>query len=55
VIPPADLVNKFDTFCQSVFDTIFANGLENEQLSTVRDALLPQLMSGEIDVSDIDL
>lgn len=55
VIPPADLVNKFDTFCQSVFDTIFANGLENEQLSTVRDALLPQLMSGELDVSIIDL
>ena len=31
------------------------NRLENERLSSLRDALLPQLMSGELDVSDIDL
>ena len=55
VLPPFDLVSKFDTYCQSVFDMIFANGLESEQLSVIRDALLPKLMSGEIDVSDIDL
>ena len=55
VLPPADFVNRFDVFCQSVFDTIFANGLENEQLSTVRDTLLPQLISGEMDVSNIDI
>lgn len=55
VLPPADFVNRFDVFCQSVFDTIFANGLENEQLSTVRDTLLSQLISGEMDVSNIDI
>jgi len=53
VIPPADLVKTFNTFCKSVFDMIFANGLENEHLSTVRDTLLPQLMSGELDVSNV--
>ena len=31
------------------------NRLENERLSTLRDALLPKLMSGELDVSDLDL
>ena len=31
------------------------NRLENERLSSLRDALLPQLMSGELDVSNIDL
>lgn len=55
VLPPFDLVSKFDTYCQSVFNMTFANGLESEQLSVLRDALLPKLMSGEIDVSDIDL
>ena len=55
VLPPADLIKKFDAFCQSVFDTIFANGLENEQLASVRDNLLPQLMTGTIDVSELDL
>lgn len=34
---------------------IVANQAENKQLSALRDALLPKLMSGEIDVSKIDL
>ena len=55
VIPPVTLVQHFDDYCQSIFDQTFANGLENEQLSTLRDTLLPQLMSGELDVSNIDL
>ncbi|WP_276948102.1 restriction endonuclease subunit S [Acetatifactor muris] len=55
VIPPADLIQQFDDYCQCVFDQTFANGLENEQLSTLRDTLLPKLMSGELDVSSLDL
>ena len=55
VIAPANLVEKFDVFCQSVFSKVYANGLENEQLALVRDTLLPKLMTGEIDVSDIQL
>lgn len=55
LIAPAELVKKFDTFCQSVFSKVYANGLESEQLALVRDTLLPKLMSGEIDVSNIQL
>ena len=55
LLPPYELVSKFDSYCQSVFDMTFANGLESERLSNLRDTLLPRLMSGEIDVSDIDL
>ncbi|MBO2527966.1 MAG: restriction endonuclease subunit S, partial [Clostridiales bacterium] len=33
----------------------FANQQENQRLSAMRDALLPKLMSGEIDVSDIQI
>ena len=36
-------------------ESIQANEAENETLSLTRDLLLPQLMSGEIDVSDINL
>ena len=54
-IAPAEQVKKFDTFCQSVFSKVYANGLESEQLALVRDTLLPKLMSGEIDVNDIRL
>lgn len=54
-IAPEKLVKKFDTFCQAVFSKVYANGLKNEQLALVRDTLLPKLMSGEIDVSCIQL
>ena len=55
VIAPEDLVEKFDAVCQTVFSKIYANGMENEQLALVRDTLLPKLMSGEIDVSAVQL
>lgn len=54
-IAPEDLVEKFDAVCQTVFSKIYANGMENEQLALVRDTLLPKLMSGEIDVSAVQL
>lgn len=55
IIAPEDLVEKFDAVCQTVFSKIYANGMENEQLALVRDTLLPKLMSGEIDVSAVQL
>ena len=38
-----------------MMEAIHNNSSENMRLSTVRDALLPKLMSGEIDVSELDL
>lgn len=55
IIPPKEKVLVFDDYCQTVFDRIFANGKESEQLSQLRDTLLPKLMSGELDVSDIEI
>ena len=55
LIPPVDKVSEFDDHCKSIFNKIFANGKQNEQLASIRDTLLPKLMSGELDVSNIDL
>lgn len=55
LIPPVDIVIAFDDYCKSFFNQIFANGKQNEHLAVLRDALLPKLMSGELDVSDLDL
>lgn len=55
VLPPTELIAKFDALCHSMFDVIFANGLQNEQLANIRDSLLPKLMSGELDVSELDI
>lgn len=54
-IAPAELVEKFNVFCQSVYTKVYADGFESEQLATTRDTLLPKLMSGEIDVSDVEI
>lgn len=55
LIPPVDKVIAFDNYCNSIFNQIFANGKQNEHLAVLRDTLLPKLMSGELDVSNIDL
>ena len=55
VIPPFEIVCRFDAVCQAIANKVYANGLENERLSNLRDTLLPKLMSGEIDVASIDI
>ena len=55
LIPPVDKIIAFDDYCKSIFNQIFANGKQNEHLAVLRDTLLPKLMSGELDVSDMDL
>lgn len=55
LIPPVGKVIAFDDYCKSIFNQIFANGKQNEHLAILRDTLLPKLMSGELDVYDIDL
>ena len=55
VIPPLNIVGRFDAVCQAIANKVYANGLENERLANLRDALLPKLMSGEIDVASIEI
>ena len=56
VMIPSELVlQDFDSLCRPLFDTILSNQKENINLSELRDALLPKLMSSELGVSDIDL
>lgn len=46
---------KLERFCESLFDLIESNLRECKALYGLRDALLPKLMSGEIDISRIKL
>lgn len=55
ILPPQKLITEFDNICKAFSSIIFSNGLENERLANLRDALLPRLMSGEIDVSGIEV
>ncbi|MBR2776411.1 MAG: restriction endonuclease subunit S [Prevotella sp.] len=54
-IPLTEDLNRFDEIVTPLFDAISANEAANTRLAALRDTLLPKLMSGEIDVSNITL
>lgn len=54
VIPSKAELKAFDESIQPFFAEIRNLRAENDRLATVRDSMLPRLMSGELDVSDLD-
>lgn len=55
VIPPKKVLSDYNDQIEPLFALFRTNVEETKSLSALRDALLPKLMSGEIDVSDIDI
>ncbi len=55
VIPDAETLARFNDFCAPIFAQQKMLEEQNQSLSALRDNLLPRLMSGEIDVSNIQL
>lgn len=54
-LPDASTLDDFDALTTPMMRVIVSNCFENKRLAALRDILLPELMSGEIDVSDIQL
>lgn len=55
VIPPKNVIMDFCSTITPMYDLIAENRKENHRLEKLRDTLLPKLMSGEINVSDLDI
>lgn len=55
VVPPQPELDAFNELIRPLFDQIRQNQDQNKALASLRDALLPKLMSGEVDVSSIQL
>ena len=55
IIPDNETIDKFNAFCTPIFQQQEVLEAENSRLVDIIDALLPKLMSGELDVSDIEL
>ena len=55
VIPDAETLAKFSDFCAPIFAQQRTLEEQNKSLAKLRDSLLPKLMSGEIDVSAVQL
>ncbi len=55
VLPSEEELAGFNTIASPLLEQIYSNRAENKRLSILRDTLLPKLMSGEINVSAIQL
>lgn len=54
-LPSDEELDEFNKLALPILAQLHSNKAENKRLSATRDALLPKLMSGEIDVTDIQL
>lgn len=55
LVPDKESMSAFTDIITPLFSKIWTNEKENASLSATRDLLLPKLMSGELDVADIEL
>lgn len=55
LVPDEETLAKFETLAGSLMAQWESNNKENVKLTSLRDILLPKLMSGELDVTDIDI
>lgn len=55
LLPDDSSLSRFNSIIAPMASTIISNQEENQKLASLRDTLLPKLMSGEIDVSNIQL
>ena len=54
-LPDSLTLDNFDSFTAPMVKQIVSNYYENKRLVAIRDALLPKLISGEIDVSEVNI
>lgn len=54
-VPSINELQKFESIAGAMFEQRLSNNRENRKLTELRDSLLPRLMSGELDVSTLDI
>lgn len=55
LVPPADIYNEIGKLLGPIYEAITRNRIESKMLAQLRNSLLPKLMSGEIDVSEVEV
>ena len=55
LIPTQSDYDRIGGLLAPLYDLVIANRIENRKLASLRDELLPQLMSGQLDVSEVSL
>ena len=54
-VPERSKLESFEEIAKAITNQLYANYNENESLKELRDTLLPRLMSGELDASNLDI
>ena len=54
IIPSKRVINEFNQLIEPFFEIIKINEMEMEKLAKLKDVLLPKLMNGEIDISEVN-
>ncbi len=52
-LPPLEVLNSFENIVKDIFENVFSCKEEIKQLQTLRDTLLPKLISGELEINEI--
>lgn len=52
VVPTSEVLSAYQKLVKPLYDAITSNARQNEQLSILRDTLLPKLLSGDVKLSD---
>lgn len=55
LVPSNEVMLRFSATLKPLYEKIWADQIENNRLSSVRDTILPKLMSGELDISNLDI
>lgn len=55
LIPKQEIMNKIDSIMKPIHEMMISNEILSRNLTTIRDNLLPRLMSGEMSVNDVDI
>lgn len=55
IIPRTEILKKYETISGGLMAVYTQNNIENQRLAEIRDTLLPKLMNGEIDVSEVKI
>jgi type I restriction enzyme, S subunit len=54
IVPPLEIVERFEDFSKPLFERIFHNKSKSQTLANLRDTLLPKLLSGELRVPEAE-
>lgn len=55
IVPSFEVIKTFTDTVNPIYDEILQNKKQNAKLSELRDCLIPKLMSGELDISQLDV